>query len=157
MGRGRNAPWVERLLTLLLIAAALALVDQYVKLELPTPMWALHHRSEMWFIGSCLLLIAVMPLTQAAVEHGHGRSGDLRGRRAREPRLGEREQPRRPNPLVIGTHSGVAFNLADAFVLSGNLILMASLIAITLRYRDQLGRHAVTNALKRTIRQRAEA
>ena len=58
---------------------------------------------------------------------------------------------------MIGTHSGVAFNLADAFVLSGNLILMASLIAITLRYRDQLGRHAVADALKRTIRQRAEA
>ena len=58
---------------------------------------------------------------------------------------------------MIGTHSGVAFNLADTFVLCGNLILMASLIAITLRYREQLDRGAVANALRRTIRQRAEA
>ena len=49
----RDADWVERLLTLLVIAAVLAVLDQYVKFEIPTPSFAQHHRSELWFFGSC--------------------------------------------------------------------------------------------------------
>ena len=58
--------------------------------------------------------------------------------------------------LVIGSRTGIAFNLADTFVLAGNLMLMASLMTVTIRYRDRLGRQAVERALTR-IRRRAGA
>ena len=44
-----------------------------------------------------------------------------------------------PNPILIGNHAdGIAFNLADAFILTGNLMLMVSLCVLTIRYRDYL-------------------
>jgi len=140
------------LLTLLVIAAALALVDQYVKLRLPTHTWALHHRSELWFLGSCLHLVALLPLarlrwnivTAAAGIFAGGVLGNLISAGADGLEV--------PNPFVIGTHTGVAFNLADTFVLTGNLLLMASLIVLTLRYRDRL---PSLGRVKRTSRRRA--
>jgi hypothetical protein len=142
-------------LTLLVIAAALAVVDQYVKLRLPTPMWAFHHRSDAWFIGSCALLAAVMPLaklpsnlvTAAAGVFAGGVLGNLISAAANGLEV--------PNPLVIGNHTGVAFNLADAFVLTGNVMLMVGLIVLTLRYRDRLA--SLDQVLRRTIRRRASA
>ena len=138
MARGKTAAWEERLLTLLVIAATLALSDQYVKLKLPTQMWAVHHRSSLWFLGSCLLLVALLPLarlpsnivTAAAGIFAGGVLGNLISAGAHGFDV--------PDPLVIGNRTGVAFNLADTFVLTGNLLLMASLIVLTLRYRDRL-------------------
>ncbi len=44
-----------------------------------------------------------------------------------------------PNPILIGHQTGgIAFNLADAFILTGNLMLMVSLCVLTIRYRDHL-------------------
>ena len=44
-----------------------------------------------------------------------------------------------PNPLVISSYErGLAFNLADVFFLAGNVLLMASLIAMIVRRRDRL-------------------
>ena len=44
-----------------------------------------------------------------------------------------------PNPLVLGNGmSVVAFNLADVCFLLGNLMLMVSLMAVTIRNRDRL-------------------
>ena len=157
MARGRTATWIERLLTLLVIAAALALSDQYVKLEVPTPMWAVHHRSDLWFLGSLALLVAVLPLarlpsnavTAAAGIFAGGVLGNLISAGANGLEV--------QNPLVIGNRTGVAFNLADTYVLTGNLLLMASLIVLTLRYRDRLSRHAVDRAIRQKIRRRAEA
>jgi hypothetical protein len=157
MARRRTVAWAERLLTLLLIALALALVDQYVKLQIPTPDWADHHRSELWFLASCVLLVAVMPLSRLpsnSVTAGAGIfAGGVLGNLISAGANGFVV----PNPLVIGTHTGVAFNLADTFVLAGNLMLMGSLIVLTLRYRDRLRRDPLEQALRRTIRRRASA
>jgi hypothetical protein len=153
--RGRNSvAWEERLLTLLVIAVTLALCDQYVKLKLPTQMWAFHHRSDLWFIGSCALLVLALPLsrlpsnlvTAAAGIFAGGVLGNLISAGATGLEV--------PNPLVIDNHAGVvAFNLADTFVLTGNVLLMAGLIALTLRYRDRLP--SLGRNVKQTSRRRA--
>jgi len=157
VGRGKNAAWVERLLTLLLIAFVLALADQYVKLEIPTPAWADHHRSLLWFLASCALLLLVLPLSRLpsnSVTAGAGVfSGGVLGNLISAAANGFVV----PNPLVIGTTTGVAFNLADTFVLAGNLMLVGSLIVVTLRFRDRLGRHAVERAVRQRIRRRDAA
>ena len=61
-----------------------------------------------------------------------------------------------PNPILIGDRTnGIAFNLADAFILTGNLMLMATLIALTIRNRHRLPRSSVV--LRRLRRRRASA
>ena len=132
---------MRRLLGLLVIALALAAVDLWVKLLLPTPDWALHQRSNVWFVGSCLLLVAALPLarlrsnsvTLAAGIFNGGVLGNLIS--ASDHHLVV------PNPILIGDRTnGIAFNLADAFILTGNLMLMATLIALTIRNRHRLPR-----------------
>ena len=147
---------MRRLLGLLVIAMALAAVDLWVKLLLPTPDWALHQRSNVWFIGSCLLLVAALPLarlrsnsvTLAAGIFNGGVLGNLIS--ASDHHLVV------PNPILIGDRTnGIAFNLADAFILTGNLMLMATLIALTIRNRHRLPRSSVV--LRRLRRRRASA
>ena len=48
-----------RVLAMLLGATTFAAVDQWVKLTVNTPMWAYHHRSDGWFLGSALLFVAM--------------------------------------------------------------------------------------------------
>ena len=60
-----------------------------------------------------------------------GVAGNLLSARANDNRV--------PNPLVIGDYTnGIAFNAADVFILVGNLLLMVSLMAVTIRHRDRL-------------------
>ena len=147
---------MRRLLGLLVIALAFAAVDLWVKLVLPAPDWALHQRSNVWFIGSCLLLVAALPLarlrsnsvTLAAGIFNGGVLGNLIS--ASDHHLVV------PNPILIGDRTtGIAFNLADAFILTGNLMLMATLIALTIRNRHSLPRSSVV--LRRLRRRRASA
>jgi lipoprotein signal peptidase len=156
MARGRDAAWIERLLTLLVIAAVLAVLDQYVKFEIPTPSFAQHHRSELWFFGSCALLLSVLPLARIPSNTVAASAGVFSGGVLGNLISAGANGFVVPNPLVIGTRTGIAFNLADTFVLAGNLMLMASLMSVTVRYRDRLGRQAVERALTR-IRRRAGA
>jgi hypothetical protein len=149
--------WSERLLALLLIALTLAAVDQSVKLVVATPPWAVHQRSDLWFFGSCVLLIAILPLTRlpsrgvaiAAGIFGGGVLGNLIS--AGSDGLSV------PNPIII-MHGmgGIAFNPADTFILAGNLSLMAALIGLCLRYREELNqwRSARRGALQQRLRSR---
>jgi lipoprotein signal peptidase len=132
--------WSERLLALLVIAAVLAAVDQVVKHTVSTPLWAVHHRSDRWFIGSCLVLVAVLPLTRlpsrsvaiAAGVFAGGVLGNLLSAGADGLNV--------PNPIIV-MHGmgGVAFNPADAFIETGNLALMVALVCVTLRHREAIG------------------
>ena len=131
--------WSERLLALLIVATALAAIDQWVKLTVPTPTWAVHHRSDLWFAGSCLVLVAVLPLTRLpsrAVSIAAGVfSGGVLGNLLSASNGGLDV----PNPIVV-MHGmgGVAFNPADAFLEAGNLALMATLAWVALRHREEL-------------------
>ena len=65
MGSGvQRSVWMERLLVLLVIAVSLAAIDLYVKLTVPTPPWALHQRSDVWFFGSLVLMLAALALAR---------------------------------------------------------------------------------------------
>ncbi len=143
--------WSERLLALLLIALGLAAVDQVVKSMIATPTWAVHQRSDVWFAGSCVLLIAIMPLTRlpsravsiAAGIFGGGVLGNLVS--AGSDGLSV------PDPIIV-MHGmgGIAFNPADTFILAGNLALMATLIARCIRSREEL--HAWRGSLQQRLR-----
>ena len=128
-------------MALLLIAMALAAVDQWVKLTVTAPVWAVHQRSDLWFFGSCLLLIAILPLTRLpsrAVAIAAGIfSGGLLGNLLSASSDGLSV----PNPIII-MHGmgGVAFNPADTFILAGNLALTTTLICLCMRYREELNR-----------------
>ena len=153
--RGR-ATWTERLLTLLVIAAVLAIVDQYVKLEIPTPTFAQHQRSELWFFGSCALLLSMIPLARVPSNSVAASAGIFSGGVLGNLISAGANGFVVPNPIVIGSRTGIAFNLADTFVLAGNLMLMATLMTAVIRYRDRLGRQALDRAVTR-IRTRAGA
>jgi len=156
VARGKNATWIERLLTLLVIAAVLAIADQYVKFKIPTPSFADHHRSELWFFGSCALLLSVMPLARIPSNSVAASAGIFSGGVLGNLISAGSNGLVVPNPIIIGSRTGIAFNLADTFVLAGNLMLMASLMTVTIRYRDRLGRQALERAVTR-IRRRAGA
>jgi lipoprotein signal peptidase len=43
-----------------------------------------------------------------------------------------------PDPLVIGKTTGIAFNLADLFALSGDVLLLSAVVVHGLRHRHKL-------------------
>jgi lipoprotein signal peptidase len=132
--------WSERLLALLVVATALAAVDQWVKLAVPTPAWAIHHRSALWFASSCVVLVAALALTRLpsrAVSIAAGIfSGGVLGNLLSASSNGLNV----PNPIVV-MHGmgGVAFNPADTFVEAGNMALVSTLFWLALRHRRELG------------------
>jgi lipoprotein signal peptidase len=129
----------DRLLLIVVPAAALASIDLIVKDTVPTAAWSFHHRSDAWVAASVLLLAAAVPLSLVpsrvvAVAGGvmsAGVLGNLVSARADGNWV--------PNPITIshGEYS-LAFNLADVFFLLGNLLLMAALVVETVRIRDRL-------------------
>jgi lipoprotein signal peptidase len=131
--------WSERLLALLLIAAVLAAIDQTVKHTVSTPIWAVHHRSGIWFVGSCLVLVAVLPLTRLPSRGLAIAAGVFAGGVLSNLLSASADGLNVPNPIII-MHGmgGLAFNPADAFIEAGNLALMGMLVSICLRHRDAL-------------------
>jgi hypothetical protein len=140
---GMTAQRVRRLRIAVVIALMVSCIDLWVKAALPTPDWALHQRSIQWVLGSWLLLFSILPLARVpsnAVAVGAGMfSGGVLGNliSAGTDHLAV------PNPLLLQTNAGgFAFNLADAFIVGGNLILMIALSELVIRHRARLPRHA---------------
>jgi lipoprotein signal peptidase len=131
--------WSERLLALLLIAVVLAAIDQCVKHVVSTPLWAVHHRSHLWFAGSCLFLIAVLPLTRLPSRGVSIAAGIFAGGVLGNLLSASTGGLNVPNPIIV-MHGvgGLAFNPADTFIEAGNLALMATLISISVRHRAKL-------------------
>lgn len=147
----------NRLLVLWLLATSLACFDLWLNMLLPSPDWALHHRSALWALGCTVVLAAVVPLTRvrsSAVTIG---AGVLAGGVLGNLISGASDHLVVPNPLLLDTGSGgIAFNLADTFILAGNLILMISLCAFAVRNREGLGTSQAVARL-RASRRRPEA
>jgi len=126
---------LERLLFILVCGVVLATVDLSVKLSLPTPEWAFHHRSDRWVALSLMVLIGACALARvpsravvvaAGVMCG-GVLGNLVSARWNRDRV--------PNPLVVGHQFGVAFNLADVAFVVGDLLLVATIACVAIRRR----------------------
>jgi hypothetical protein len=147
---------MKRLLGLLLITTTLAAIDVWSKLLLPTPEWALHQRSNIWFIGSCLLLVAALPLARLPSTSVTIGAGIFNGGVLGNVLSASDDHLVVPNPILIGNQvNGVAFNLADLFILTGNLMLMGALIVLVIRNRERLPRSSPV--LRRLRRRRASA
>jgi hypothetical protein len=129
-----------RLLVLWLLASTLAAFDLWVNVVVPTPDWAFHQRSTLWAIGCVVLLVAVIPLTRLpspAVTIGAGfLSGGVLGNLI----SGAGDHLAVPNPLMLHTSAdaGIAFNFADTFIITGNLILVLALCSIVIKNRREL-------------------
>lgn len=131
--------WSERLLAVLVIAAGLAAIDQWVKLEVPTPAWAVHHRSDLWFLSSCVVLVAILALTRLPSRGLSIAAGFLAGGVLGNLLSASSDGRDVPNPIIV-MHGmgGVAFNPADAFIEAGNVALIGTLVYISLRHREEL-------------------
>lgn len=129
-----------RLLTLWLLASTLAAFDLWVNVFVPTPEWAFHQRSSLWALGCAVLLVAVVPLTRlpsATVTIG---AGFLAGGVLGNLIAGASDHLAVPNPLLLHTSAGggIAFNFADAFIITGNLILVLALCSLVIKKRREL-------------------
>jgi hypothetical protein len=129
----------ERVLLVSAAAVVLMAADLSVKAAVPTAAWHFHERSHAWEALCVVLLLGALALARipswavavgAGVMSG-GVAGNLLSARTNDSRV--------PNPLVLGDYTnGIAFNVADVFIVVGNLILMFSLIVVTIRHRDRL-------------------
>jgi hypothetical protein len=128
-----------RLLLVVGLAIALALADLAVKAALETDARHFHDRSGTWVAfsyGLLLTAIGLARLPSRAVAIGAGLlaggvAGNLLSARWYDGSV--------PNPLVVGdsTH-GIAFNVADLFVLAGTAVLLVSLALLAIRKQDRL-------------------
>jgi lipoprotein signal peptidase len=140
-----------RLLVLWLLASTLAAFDLWVNVFVPTPDWAFHQRSSLWAFGCVVLLGAVIPLTRLPSPAVTVGAGFLAGGVLGNLISGASDHLAVPNPLLIHTSTGggIAFNFADAFIITGNLILVLTLCVIVIKNRREL-RHK--NALAHLFR-----
>ena len=129
-----------RLLVLWLLASTLAAFDLWVNVFVPTPDWAFHQRSSLWAFGCVVLLILLVPLTRLPSPMVTIGAGFLAGGVLGNLISGASDHLAVPNPLLLhtGAGGGIAFNFADAFIITGNLILVLALCAIVIRNRREL-------------------
>ena len=85
-------------------------------------------------------LVALIPLTRLPSPTVTIGAGFLAGGALGNLIAGASDHLAVPNPLLLHTSSsgGIAFNFADAFILTGNLILVLSLCALVIKNRRQL-------------------
>lgn len=134
----------ERLLSLVLVALAVSCADLWVKAVDPAPSWALHQRSLLWAILSLLVLLAAVLLSRVPSDGVTLGAGVLAGGVLGNLISAGTDHLVVPDPLLVSTHDGgFAFNLADASILAGNLMLVVALSLLVIRNRHRLPQHAL--------------
>ena len=151
MGDEKTSAARTRLLWMLVLAMVFAAVDQWVKLSVTTPYWAYHHRSDVWFVGSCMLLVGAAALTLVPSRMVAIGAALLAGGVLGNVLSASADGFDVPNPLFIGHNYGIAFNVADVLIVVGNITLMLSLSAVVIRNREQL--EASRAAFRRAVRE----
>jgi lipoprotein signal peptidase len=135
----------ERLLSLVLVAAAAACADSWVKAVDPAPAWAFHQRSVLWVVLSALVLLAAITLSRVPSDGVTLGAGVLAGGVLGNLVSAGTDHLAVPDPLFVTTHAGAfAFNLADTCIVGGNLILIVALSQLVIRHRDRLPRRAAS-------------
>ena len=141
-----------RLLVLWLLASTLAAFDLWVNVVVPTPDWAFHQRSALWAIGCVVLLVAIIPLTRLPSPSVTIGAGFLAGGVLGNLISGASDHLAVPNPLLVhtSTNGGIAFNFADAFIITGNVILVLALCTLVIKNRRRLEhKSALAHVLRR--------
>ena len=135
---------VERLFLVVVLAAVLAAADLGVKATLATRQSDFHQRSGAWVALSVTELLGALALTLIASAAVAVAAGLLSGGVLGNLVSARSDSNRVPNPITIGDHiTGMAFNLADVFILAGDLFLMLALITVAVRNRDRFARPRV--------------
>jgi hypothetical protein len=131
---------LARLAVVATAGSILAVIDLDVKLAVPTPVWAYHHRPGSWFAICFVALVGAAVLTRvpspavtagAAIMSG-GILGNVISARWYDDSV--------PNPIIVfaGNRGGIAFNVADVFTLAGIMLLTGALVSFTIAHRDRL-------------------
>lgn len=145
----------QRLAFVVLVALALAGADLAAKAALPAHPGFVHVRSPAWALLSLALLagslgLALLPSRAVAAATGvlaGGVLGNLLSAVADGWRV--------PNPFVVMRgDGGIAFNLADVFIVAGILLQTAALARVTIRHRHVLPRSTVAVRAFRSLRRR---
>jgi hypothetical protein len=145
---------LRRALSVLLVAAPLAALDLAHKAVAPTPDWAYHVRSSSWVLLALGLVAMCFALARVPSRAVGLAAGVLAGGAAGNLVSAVTSERGIPNPIVVGDPAVVAFNVADVFTLVGIALLMATLVATTIRNREQL---LPPRAFARMLRRRLSA
>jgi hypothetical protein len=129
----------RRLLLIVAPAAALAAADLAVKATIPVLPWYVHQRTGGWVVLSLVVLIAAIELAHVPSRAVAISAGIMSGGVIGNLVSASWNDGGVPNPLVVGSGAHtIAFNVADVCFLVGNAMLMASLMAVTIRNRNRL-------------------
>ncbi len=128
-----------RLAVALVVALPLAALDLAVKAALPTPWWAYHQRSLAWVVLCLVVLAGIGLLVRLPSPLVPPAAGILAGGVLGNALSAAWNGLAVPNPLMLtGSHSVIAFNLADVWVAVGLLVLVPVLGTWLIRHRETL-------------------
>lgn len=148
---GRSVRFRLRLGIALMLALALVAVV-VARLEEHNHADFVHHRSGAWMTLSAFGIVVLLLLTRFPSRLLAGAAGVLASGTLANLLWAVRHEGNVSNSFVLGFGGGgVAFNLADVFVLAGIVLLVAASMRLTILYRHVLPQSTVAARLARRV------